>query len=82
METSVGIGSVSGNDGELGVCVDGGHGGDLLGFVGLVVLDDAESIHPEVALAHVTRDLDGVLDCQWEPGEDLWGSERAWELEG
>lgn len=82
MEISVGIGFVSGNDGELGVCVDGGYGGDLLGFVGFVVLDDVEFIYLEVVFVYVVCDFDGVLDCQWELGEDFWGSERVWELEG
>jgi len=59
-----------GRDGDVGVLVDVGHVGHLLDPVGLVVLDDAERVDPEVWDPELLRDPDGVLDGLGQVGDE------------
>lgn len=54
--------------GHCGVLVDLGHGLELDCQVVVVVLDDAETVNPEMGDCNVLADCNGVLDGGWKFG--------------
>ena len=64
-ESDVAVWAFACGDGDVGVCIDGCHLSQLLGYSVVIVLYDAESIDPQVFESKFVGKGHAIQDCLW-----------------